>query len=113
VVPNMQDTPTHRASITEMTDTQLEQFVAELQHRRLHARREYEAAQQLRNERMTEKMREQLDHTMQTLAKDFTLIDNRLSKVTEKLAKVRAMRAHIMLYQRDESLGITDIQEAV
>lgn len=107
------DTPTHRASITEMSDEQLELFVAELQHRRLHARREYEAAQQLRNEKMTEKMREQLDHLMQTLDNDFALLDKRLSKVTEKLVKVRAMRAHIALYQREEVVGITDIQEAV
>jgi len=109
----MPDTPIHRASIAEMSDEQLELFVAELQHRRLHARREYEAAMQLRNEKMTEKMREQLDHLMSTLATDFELLDKRLSKVTEKLVKVRAMRTHITTYQREEAVGITDIQEAV
>jgi hypothetical protein len=94
-----------------MDDAALEAFVTELQHRRMHARREYEAAQQLRNEKMTERMREQLDHTMKQLGND--LLDKRLSKVTERLVKIRAMRAHISLYQREEAANIQDIQEAV
>jgi hypothetical protein len=96
-----------------MDDAALEAFVTELQHRRMHARREYEAAQQLRNEKMTERMREQLDHTMKQLGIDFDLLDKRLSKVTERLVKIRAMRAHISLYQREEAANIQDIQEAV
>lgn len=87
-----------------MTDEALEAFVTELQNRRLHARREYEVAQALRNEKMQEKTRLELDHTLSMLRKDLDQIDKKLDKVTERMVKIRALRTRIKVDQREDEM---------
>lgn len=98
------DTPVHRADLSQLTDEELEQLVTEIQHRRLLARREFEQLEALRNEKMLARTREDLDHTLAMLRKDFDTVEKRLSKIQERMVKVRAFRTRIRADQLEEAI---------
>lgn len=73
------DTPITRASIENLPVDQLDQFVQELQKRRLRAYTVYKAAQEAKYEKELSKTQETLDKRLEQFAKKLVAVDKGLS----------------------------------
>lgn len=103
--------PTHPYTINDLSDEQLEAFVAALQQRRMEQRREFEESERLRNEKMLARTRDELDHVRKVLAKDFEIVEKRLNKMQERLVKIRVLRGRIRGEQMEEELAKETVDE--
>lgn len=91
----MTDPPYTRIDITRMTQDQIEAHVDAIRARRMELRRQFEEKQELRNQKMQRKTRDEIDHVIALTHKDFEIVDKKLTKIVERLAKLTAMRHHV------------------
>jgi hypothetical protein len=86
------DTPITRASIENLPIEQLDQFVQELQVRRLKAYTVYQAAQEAKYEKQLNSTQEHLDKRLEQFAKKLVTVDKGLSDLEKYALEILTAR---------------------
>jgi hypothetical protein len=89
------DTPTHRLTIAEMDDADIEIQLEGTRIRRLQALNTYQQAQALKMEAKTEKQYDRLIKLCNMMEKDFIAANKAIEKLEKRALDIRSLRLEI------------------
>lgn len=86
------DTPINRASIENLPVKELENFIAQLQTRRLRAYTVYQAAQEAKHEKSLDATQAQLEKRIEQFSKKLVTVDKGLSDLEKYAVEILSCR---------------------
>lgn len=86
------DTPINRASIEQLPVKDLQEFIAQLQTRRLRAYTVYQAAQEAKHEKLLDATQANLDKRIEQFAKKLISVDKGLSDLEKYAVEILSCR---------------------
>lgn len=89
--PLPQDTPAHRATIKELTPTQLEELVESMRERRMRAQKAYELAKEAKEKLKLEKDKARYEHVLDMLQRKITTIDKALDAAGKYVNELKVL----------------------
>ena len=106
------DTPTHRLTIEELTNEQLEAHLIGIRERRLRAYQEYEHAMKLRERVKQDRAREKLDRKLAQLARTLEQLDKKLAAVEKIVIETQALRIEAGVWHVEATDGAGNPRDA-
>ena len=89
------DTPTHRLTIAELSDDEIDNMLQGIRVRRLQAWNKYQEAQELKKKAQNERQYDKLIKQCNKMEKLFSDIDARFEKLEKLALEIRALRLEI------------------
>jgi uncharacterized tellurite resistance protein B-like protein len=92
MLPVPQDTPIHRASISELSDEQLDKLIESMRERRMRSYTLFQQAQQAKAELKEQKDKDRYEHLMKMAEKKLESVDKGLEALSKYVNEMRAIQ---------------------
>ena len=106
----MQDTPTQRTSLDELSIEQFDSWLEEIRKARLIVKRVRDASNLLTNEVRQEQIRKKWDQNLKMLNKEMTSMDNLIEKLEKRINVLRGLSLESGIYVEPVNIKVISIK---